>query len=440
MIVLSMKTYLALLWGISVLFSMESRSASITTAEPNNQQTTKQLTSSHVLHNETETQPATWDPTHSPAEVSVAAAAEITLSATVETDEAVVSSKIDTSTAGLVATTSSSGPKLLHGSTDAPAVTTATNETQPFHNMTMSETAKPTEGQKSTTTSTDMTAPPTAPPTAPATAPATVSEPSSVTAAVFSTTSSDNSTQANQNLSSPSAFTPTTISTNITSEASHVFVPDSTSPPVKRSETSTVSIELSSTSQPVSATRNLISTSQFPDTVMPNSTTESPSVSTGSANSTTAVSTSVAGILIPRVPKRLPIPTNKSTPANTTAPREVSKSPPVTEVKPCSIHGVVKHCLIAIASLAGLATIFMVTTIALCAKLSARKYKVKKPQRETEMICISSLLPDRTYNYSRQRNPVSNGVLVIPHCGDSDEDISDNLTLSSFLPEHDRFT
>lgn len=98
-----------------------------------------------------------------------------------------------------------------------------------------------------------------------------------------------------------------------------------------------------------------------------------------------------------------------------------------------------KQCLIIIASLAVLATIFIISTIVLCTKLSARKYRAKKQQQGTEMMCISSLLPERNHNYSRHRNPVANGVLVIPTGGDSDDEGGDNLTLSSFLPDNDRF-
>lgn len=97
------------------------------------------------------------------------------------------------------------------------------------------------------------------------------------------------------------------------------------------------------------------------------------------------------------------------------------------------------QCLIVITSLAVLATIFMVSTIVLCAKLSERKYKVKKPEQDTEMMCISSLLPEKNYSYTRQRNHVPNGVLVIHSGLDSEDDAGDNLTLSSFLPENDRF-
>ncbi|RVE65796.1 hypothetical protein OJAV_G00119950 [Oryzias javanicus] len=106
-----------------------------------------------------------------------------------------------------------------------------------------------------------------------------------------------------------------------------------------------------------------------------------------------------------------------------------------SSVKTCSTRGLVNKCLIAVGALAVLATIFMVSTIVLCAKLSARKQKPRRRKESTEMICISSLLPERHHNYTRQRNPVTNGVLVFPAGGDSDEDGGDNLTLSSFLPE-----
>uniref|UniRef100_A0A3B5PY90 Selectin P ligand n=1 Tax=Xiphophorus maculatus TaxID=8083 RepID=A0A3B5PY90_XIPMA len=131
--------------------------------------------------------------------------------------------------------------------------------------------------------------------------------------------------------------------------------------------------------------------------------------------------------------------TTRSTPSTTKAPCEPSKDSSSSEVLPCSTKGVVKQCLIVVAVLALVATIFVISTIVLCIKLSARKYKVRKPQQDTEMMCISSLLPDRSHTYTRQRNPVSNGVLVYPVGGDSDEEGGDNLTLSSFLPENDRY-
>ncbi|KAF6733259.1 P-selectin glycoprotein ligand 1 [Oryzias melastigma] len=119
----------------------------------------------------------------------------------------------------------------------------------------------------------------------------------------------------------------------------------------------------------------------------------------------------------------------------TTPPSNKCQTTTSSSVKTCSTRGLVNKCLIAVGALAVLATIFMVSTIVLCAKLSARKQKPRRRKESTEMMCISSLLPERHHNYARQRNPVTNGVLVFPAGADSDEDGGDNLTLSSFLPE-----
>ncbi|KAG8010691.1 P-selectin glycoprotein ligand 1 [Nibea albiflora] len=380
MMLLSMKTCLALLWGISLLFSTESVSASTSgpssmysTAEPNDK-TTKEVINANVGQNETETHLVTSHPTHKPAEVSVSATPAMIVTPTMKKEDAIVTYIIhrpNDITTSLVAmdsaaatTASSSAPQLLHTST-------AVNEA------------------------------------------ATPSTSSSIA-------SLDNATQTsvlNQTFSSPSASTAATTSANLTFATTN-------------------STELSSKSQPVSVTSTHIFTSEFTGTAGLSSTTEPTTTTTSQTNSTNTTAASNSTILIPRVPKRLPIPTSKSTPATTTVSRGASSN---TEAKTCSTRGVVKQCLIAIASLAALATIFMVSTIVLCTKLSARKYKVTKPQTATEMMCISSLLPEREYIYTRQRNPVSNGVLVMHHGGDSDEDAGDNLTLSSFLPDNDRY-
>ncbi|XP_077398753.1 uncharacterized protein LOC144034081 [Vanacampus margaritifer] len=129
--------------------------------------------------------------------------------------------------------------------------------------------------------------------------------------------------------------------------------------------------------------------------------------------------------------------------ARTPAPCAPAKTPPpIPKEQSCSPRGVVKPCLVTIACLAAFATAFMVSTIVLCAKLSTRKYKLRTAQDQTEMTFMSALLPDRSYAGARPRGPASNGVLVIhsggDSNGDSDGDISDNLTLSSFFPESDR--
>ncbi|XP_032425885.1 mucin-5AC [Xiphophorus hellerii] len=290
----------------------------------------------------------------------------------------------------------------LHPST---AMTTATSEVQPLYNRsTTAEAVNQTTDHLLHTSASSFTNT-----TSPATHSATTSasfvstqNSTSITgfrSEVPSTTSSDNSTQSTSTSSGPTTSVPTSGTIKSTST------------------------ELSSKSSSVSATTNFNSTSPEPV-----------STSTDYSN-TTANSSSPAGAFIPHIIGS----TTRSTPSTTKAPCEPSKDSSSSEVLPCSTKGVVKQCLIVVAVLALVATIFVISTIVLCIKLSARKYKVRKPQQDTEMMCISSLLPERSHTYTRQRNPVSNGVLVYPVGGDSDEEGGDNLTLSSFLPENDRY-
>lgn len=435
--------YPALLWRICLLFAMEALTAPTQTSDID--VTVESLTE---LYHEKELQSAAWEPTRKPAEVSVASATENTVLPTVETQE---TNSFSDSRVGLVvrstaaataataapaapaAATSSQELRLLHSTT---AETTAAGGGQLSH--TTAITDKHTQEkfhQQPATTSNDTTSPAATSAPFPATVVASSPQPTSitepeVTSKLSSNTSSHESTQSfNQNLSSPSASTATTMTTNPTSEATPVFNPTS----MPGATTSKTTPELSSTSHfippTISATSVLMSTE--------GSSSAPTSISTDPPSST--ASNSSAGILIPREPKRLPVPTFKPTPVTTAAPRQVSKSPSSTEAQPCSTRGLVKNCLIVIAALAALATVFMVSTIVLCTKLQARKYRIKRPQQATEMMCISALLPEPTYTYTRQRNPVRNGVLVIPGGGDSDDELGDNLTLSSFLPENDRY-
>ncbi|XP_048875613.1 P-selectin glycoprotein ligand 1 [Brienomyrus brachyistius] len=97
--------------------------------------------------------------------------------------------------------------------------------------------------------------------------------------------------------------------------------------------------------------------------------------------------------------------------------------------------GLVSQCLIAIASLAAVATFFMVCTIFLCTKLSAQKHRYRMSMNQgTEMMCISSLLPDGDVAHAKLRYPKSNGALI----PSADESEGDDLTLHSFLPENER--
>lgn len=437
---------LSLLWGISVLLSMNTESASIpetssssnSTAEPN-KTTTRQPNAPDLSHNETETLQEPF---------IGAVSTDTTVSPTMETQEANVSGQRDDSNVtatGLVAAAATAST--------LPSMLTSASETQTSRNRMTSETAEPTDNQQSRTISAETAAPATtsavmsashaaSSETAARFSPQPVSTTESeVTATLSSSTSSDHLTQAPHyihTLSTTSATTSTNQTTNHTTEAAPVF--HSTSLPLTTKEATTIT-QPPSTSQPISLTQTHASESKVPDTTGTRSIiTESPTtpVSTDSAASTTPFSTSPAGGGIPRVPKGLSNITTKATTTATSAPCDVSHNLATTEGQTCSVRGVVNHCLIIIAALAGLATIFLVSTIVLCTKLSGKKYKVRKAQRGTEMMCISSLLPERNQPYTRQRNPIHNGVLVIPTCGDSDDDGGDNLTLSSFLPENDR--
>ncbi|XP_015240611.1 PREDICTED: P-selectin glycoprotein ligand 1 [Cyprinodon variegatus] len=229
---------------------------------------------------------------------------------------------------------------------------------------------------------------------------------------------------------STASHVPTQHSTSITGSKTEVPFTTSLGTSTQSTEVPTsgtfrsTGTELSSPSYPVPATTTFNSTPTGPV-----------STSTDSSNTTTANFSSPAWVFNPRNRES----TTTWAPSTTKSPCEASKGSSSSEVLPCSTRGVVKQCLVIIAVLALVATIFIVSTIILCVKLSARKYKVRKPQQATEMTCISSLLPDRSITYTRQRNPVSNGVLVFPGVGDSDEEGGDNLTLSSFLPENDRY-
>ncbi|XP_029024040.1 mucin-5AC-like [Betta splendens] len=252
------------------------------------------------------------------------------------------------------------------------------------------------------------------------------------TSNVSSTSSSHPPTHpppSTQSFISPSASTGSTNTTNRTVEPLPAFNPAVTKP-----ETASTAAGPPSPPQPVSGTHTPTSASRPP------ATTGSGSGSSSDAPSpshSTASSSSTAGVFIRPVSRLLPVFSTKAAAATAAAPR-TSQSPSGTAVQTCSSRGLVTQCLIIIASLAALATVFMVSTIVLCAKASARKSRVKRPAEETEMMCISALLPERNHAYTRQHNPVSNGVLVLPMGTDSDDDMGDNLTLSSFLPDNER--
>uniref|UniRef100_A0A1A7XV61 Mucin 12, cell surface associated n=1 Tax=Iconisemion striatum TaxID=60296 RepID=A0A1A7XV61_9TELE len=432
----SMKINALLLWGAFVLFAVESTS----TSTPENRTTniavetnyaTMRTTTAEVL------QPATWNSMHKHEDVSPAVEKSVSqTNATEKSEEA--TTRVTTVTTA----TTEAQPAPVEATTRVTTVTTATTEAQPApveattRVTTVTKTATGVQPSTSMTTTVGAQSPhyttgafnqtsdqphlssasistyKTTPETTPATHAATVAVSSQQPPFVTGITSEK----------------PSTTSSNVTTQNVSTFIQNISSPTSSSPTPEKATTYLSSVSQSVSIINTLPSTTS--ETARPTSaTTESPS----STNSTSPV-----GILVPRKPKRLPIPTAKPAPATTANPCETTKNSPSIEFQTCSTRGVAKQCLIVIAILAGLTTIFMLSTIVLCVKLSARKPKAKK-QQATEMMCISSLLPERTRTYTRHRNPISNGVLVLPGYGDSDEEGADNVTLSSFLPENDRY-
>uniref|UniRef100_A0A8C3GME7 P-selectin glycoprotein ligand 1 n=1 Tax=Cairina moschata TaxID=8855 RepID=A0A8C3GME7_CAIMO len=102
---------------------------------------------------------------------------------------------------------------------------------------------------------------------------------------------------------------------------------------------------------------------------------------------------------------------------------------------PWDDNALMNKCLLAILLLALVAAAFMVCTGVLAALLCRRARTARHQLSPTEMVCISSLLPDGEAT-------AANGPRLGPHrhrkllADGSSEADGDNLTLSSFLPEH----
>uniref|UniRef100_W5MB04 Uncharacterized protein n=1 Tax=Lepisosteus oculatus TaxID=7918 RepID=W5MB04_LEPOC len=181
-------------------------------------------------------------------------------------------------------------------------------------------------------------------------------------------------------------------------------------------------------------------TSQSEPTTSPEVTAVSSSASTSfSLTTSNSTDSSMAGLIPRMIPRKTPKTTQKP-PSPTTSTRANPRASTSTHsILPCNPQtpkrdGLVSQCLIAIAVLAGVATIFMVCTIVLCTKLSSNKqrYRVKEANG-TELVCISALLPDGSNSYrSRPKTQKSNGAL----CPNTDDSEGDDLTLHSFLPDH----
>ncbi|XP_078277348.1 uncharacterized protein LOC144605714 [Rhinoraja longicauda] len=97
----------------------------------------------------------------------------------------------------------------------------------------------------------------------------------------------------------------------------------------------------------------------------------------------------------------------------------------------------VTQCLIVIAFLAGVCTIFVICTIVLCTKLSAQRHNYRVNQRNgTELICISSLLPEEERKMRKKLRPKRLRDFKETLTGKSSDSDDDDLTLQSFVTEH----
>ncbi|XP_066510641.1 P-selectin glycoprotein ligand 1-like [Hoplias malabaricus] len=127
-----------------------------------------------------------------------------------------------------------------------------------------------------------------------------------------------------------------------------------------------------------------------------------------------------------------------TTESSTTAKQTTSKSTTTKAAHVCPTEapkreGLVGRCLIAIATLAALVTIFIMSTIILATKIAGRRYRRHSEilLQDTEMVCISALMNDTEHPIPKSRHPKSNGALI-PNTEDED---GDDLTLNSFLPD-----
>lgn len=107
---------------------------------------------------------------------------------------------------------------------------------------------------------------------------------------------------------------------------------------------------------------------------------------------------------------------------------------PVSTAVPWEPSEVMSKCLLAILLLGLVAATFLVCTGVLGTLLWRRARTRERRFSRTEMVCISSLLPDAEAAAGPRPVPARRHKLLLPD-GSSEPD-GDNLTLSSFLPEH----
>lgn len=126
-------------------------------------------------------------------------------------------------------------------------------------------------------------------------------------------------------------------------------------------------------------------------------------------------------------------PKKSGAPPAPTLPAPWDTTPAGTAV-PWEPSGVMSKCLLAILLLGLVAATFLVCTGVLGALLWRRARTGQRQFSRTEMVCISSLLPDAEAAAGPRPVPARRHKLLVPD-GSSEPD-GDNLTLSSFLPEH----
>ncbi|KAF4790553.1 selectin P ligand [Turdus rufiventris] len=126
-------------------------------------------------------------------------------------------------------------------------------------------------------------------------------------------------------------------------------------------------------------------------------------------------------------------PKKSAAPPAPTLPAPRDTTPGGTAV-PWEPNGVMSKCLLAILLLGLVAATFVVCTGVLGSLLWQRARTGERRFSPTEMVCISSLLPDAEAAAGPRPVPARRHKLLVPD-GSSEHD-GDNLTLSSFLPEH----
>ncbi|XP_007525361.1 P-selectin glycoprotein ligand 1 [Erinaceus europaeus] len=95
----------------------------------------------------------------------------------------------------------------------------------------------------------------------------------------------------------------------------------------------------------------------------------------------------------------------------------------------------VKQCLLAILILALVATIFLVCTVVLAVRLSRRNHMYPvRSYSPTEMVCISSLLPEGGDGAAAANGALAGAKSQGPKAEAGEEREGDDLTLHSFLP------